>query len=138
MDEHIQTSLRLRFESYEPVGVHLGTYGLVWVMSASQANMVPSSFALKTVNVNRRSKHITPAEMERLFRRELRLWLSLPVHRNVLPILGIEVLPVPSDTDAQAVNIPMARMPSCDGTLQEWIDSGPPAPDRVADRLAAI
>jgi hypothetical protein len=110
-----------------------GTFGQVWVMAATSPYMTPQRSAWKTVNpqklVDTQGEELVP-----IFEREMRLWLHLPYHPNVLPALGIDVARLPEWVDPRIQRLPLVRMPYCESNLRTWIGS----PLTMEDRLTAL
>jgi len=113
-------------EHYQVETLRPGTYGAVWVMSASGANIFPEKFALKTLNLNRKQERPDrDLDIKGLFERELRVWLDLPGHYNVVRALGLEFA---ENFSAGSRVLPFMRMAYCDASLKDWIN----APEAVA------
>src|SRR5262245_28145861 len=118
----LKSWLETRFSGYSVEGAPIhGTYGLVFVMHTQNAGTFPRRFALKTVDPARLSKR-SPEFVRTLFERELRLWLRIPAHQNVLPALGLEFASPPSDIAALWPHLPLVRMPYCDGSIRGWTE----------------
>lgn len=125
--------IRERFaEHYRVVGQKLGTYGRIWILEANSPNVSPHRFVLKGLNPGGKPAS-GPKSLEQLFERELRMWLALPPHLNVVPGLGIELALREVGTDAA---VPLMRAPYCDATLEDWMR--PSAPQDRCDRLFAL
>lgn len=124
--------LENRFRSYRVVEPRTGSYGLVLVMEADALEVSPRRFAVKTFRPEKAES--SDLDAEELFRRELRLWLSLPPHPNVVPALGLEVVRPPDS--GLPTSVPLVRMPYCDSSLAEWTQEGSDA--GPADRLLAL
>jgi hypothetical protein len=129
--------LQSRFDGFEVEGEpREGTYGQVWLMRATDQNTFPKRFALKTLDPRKLAQ--TPNEhMLRNFERELRLWLTLPPHYNVLSGLGIDLAPAPSELEKLTPVLPLVRMPCCETTLEAWANK-PLTVTEKADRLFAL
>lgn len=93
-----------------------GTYGLVFVLSSTVSD---SKVCLKTINPAKRLEF--SGDLDSLFRRELRLWLSLPAHPHVLPALGLEFKQLPQRLEGQRERTPLAWMPYCEADLSDWV-----------------
>jgi serine/threonine protein kinase len=122
------------FEHYQVEALRFGTYGTVWVMSANAANIYPHKFALKTLNLNRKqARHHRDLDNKGLFERELRVWLDVPGHDNVVHALGLEFAENVSD---ESPVLPFMRMAYCDASLKDWIEA--PKQVETVDRLIAL
>ncbi len=115
---------------FRVVETRTGTYGIVFIMESDQENLSPKKFALKTFDPDRAPSELAAIGPRRLFERELRIWLKLPLHRNVLPALGLEF------ADDFEPSVPLVRMPYLESSVKKWTD----APESVsaADRLIAL
>lgn len=104
---------------YEPTRHIEGTYGLVFVLEAKASNVSPQRFCVKTLNPEK----LIPGgrDLKRLFEREMRLWLSIPPHYHVLPALGLEFAPPPTDLANEFEVLPLVRMPFCDASLSACV-----------------
>jgi serine/threonine protein kinase len=111
-----------------------GTYGLIWFLSYQDQNTYPDSFAVKTLAPELLAKHISSNDLEYL-KREFRLWLELPTHRNVLGAFRFEIAQLFAENGIDEVYIPVMLMPRMEGSLQVWVDD--PA-FGIEDRLIAL
>ena len=138
MRESIQNFLQQRFRRYFVSGICDGTYGTVYILEESKDSsfsISPKKFCVKTINPEK-IKLKGKSDLKSLFERELRIWLRLPNHLNVLPALGLEFVPAPDKFRFISENIPLVRMPYCDLTLSDWIKSYTKINE--VDRLIAI
>jgi hypothetical protein len=137
MSVFLRNWLEQRIRGYEVDGEPCaGTYGQVWLMRAEERNIHPQRFALKTLDPDKLS-HALDEQSLRTFEREIRIWLSLPTHQNVLPALGLELAPAPYALRELTPVLPLVRMPHCDTTLEDWI-ARPADIIGLADRLFAL
>lgn len=129
--------LQSRFDGFEVQGApREGTYGQVWLMRATDQNTVPKRFALKTLDP-RKLVQTLDEHMLRNFERELRLWLALPYHFNVLSGLNVDLAPAPAELQELTPVLPLVSMPFCETTLEAWTNMPLSAIGR-ADRLFAL
>ncbi len=132
--EALYSWLRQRWENYEPIKHIEGTYGLVFILEARETDVSPRKCCVKTLNPAK----LKPGarDLKALFEREMRLWLSIPFHYNVLPALGLEFAPPPKEFADQFEVLPLMRMPFCDGSLAAWVKDQATVPP--VDRLIAL
>lgn len=114
--------LQQRFPDFRQEGdPRTGCFGLVVIMKAVRANIGPQRFAVKTVGPHGLQR-CGDAIIRKVFERELRVWLRLPSHHNVLPALGLEFAPPPTNLGGLWPVIPLVRMPYCDSSLRDWVE----------------
>ncbi|MDH5491900.1 MAG: protein kinase [Myxococcales bacterium] len=109
-----------------------GSYGRVWIVENSTVE--PRRVAYKSVDPS------APPDADEvaLFEREVGLWMRLPAHRCVLPVLSL--LLAPPDGAKTLVGpgdpaLPLVAMPYMDGSLADWKGS---ERFNVSDRLWAL
>lgn len=102
-------------------------------MSSEKANLSPPVFALKMMKPDGPGKG--PIDLRDLFERELRLWLGVPYHFNVVLALRPEFAPLPKELGSEWPVIPIVPMPYYDTSLKQWIDSSSIS---TLDRLMAV
>jgi serine/threonine protein kinase len=128
--------LELRNDGYcveaEP---KVGSYGLVFILTAKSPNTSPRSFAVKTVDPEKIPQGFKKDE-DKVLRREFRMWLELPHTYNVLPALGFDIATLSESAQNKSIDLPIMRMPRMKGSLQEWVSK--PTTVEIADRLIAL
>jgi len=134
----VSSWLESKHPSYRVDRVMEGTYGLVWILVASETRIHPRGFAAKSFRLPRGER--IPFDVRELFKREIGLWMRVPAHFNIVMALGIVLMPFLRRPKHESEHIPIVRMPLFDGSLRDLIgglDSlrlAPPADHRPPPR----
>jgi serine/threonine protein kinase len=123
------------FHDYDVVDEPVkGTYGLIWFLSHRHENSHPKTIAVKTIAPELLAQQKSSSDLEYL-KREFRIWLELPPHRNVLQAFRFEIAQLSTIGEVEDVCIPVMVMPHMEGSLQVWVDD----PNiGIEDRLIAL
>lgn len=126
-----------RWTDAKVIATPQGRLGRVWIVENPE-NVEPRRAALKGFQPE--AVGAAPdGDMRALFARELSIWLDLPPHQNVLPALGLELVPIDGSLrhgGQTEPTYPLVRMPYRDTSLENWVDDAHRPP--VGEVLAGL
>lgn len=112
-----------RWADAKVIATPQGRLGRVWIVE-NPDHVEPRRFALKGFQPEAVGE-APDGDIRALFARELSIWLDLPPHHNVLPALGLELVPVEGSLRQgreTELTYPLVRMPYRDTNLENWVD----------------
>lgn len=118
--------------------IRTGHYGLVMIFNAERGvSSSPRRVAVKTFRTDETVfERVKADQLLHNFNIEIRQWMRVPSHHNVLPALDLKFIPGFDKNCNETESIPAVVMPYCNASLSDWLLQ--PAKYTSLDRCVAI